>query len=293
MVAQRPLTWQVREVLRARILEGRLAPGSQLPAEVELARSLGVSRTSLREAVLQLEQDGLLLRRHGYGTFVRSTHLLHGSLNINLSATELIRAHGMEPRTQDVGLQRAEASSHEADRLGLALGAPVLVLERVRTADGRPVVFTRDVIPAALFEAASVDPQELLSYGRSLYRFLAERLGRSVVDGIARINPEVVSPAMAARLKVPAGTPMLMLEQVDSDASGERVLLSWDHFVAEVFEFVVHRRGPKLAVGARPSPSQDAPGSDPSEAMWQSARADRKPGSPNERVASSEAADTD
>ena len=251
----RTLARQVRERLRTKLLDGSLPPGSQLPSEIELARSFGVSRTSLREAVLQLEQDGLLLRRHGHGTFVRSTQLLHTRLNMNLSATELIRAHGMEPRTQDVGIQHSDASAHEAERLGLTEGAPVIVLERVRTADGRPVVFTRDVISATLFEAASVDPVELASYTQSLYQFFVDRLQRSVVDGIARISPEVASGQLAARLKVPVATPLLLLEQLDSDASGNRVLLSWDHYVADVFEFIVHRRGPELRSGPTAPPS--------------------------------------
>ncbi len=247
-IAQRPLPEQVREELRARISDGRFPAGSQLPPEVDLARSLGVSRTSLREAVFQLEQDGVVLRRHGYGTFVRGTHLLHSRLNMNLSPTELIRAHGMRPATEVVGLGRSKASDHEADRLGLDPGSATIVLERVRTADGRPVVFTRDVLPAALFEAASVDPEELLHNDRSLYRFIVDRLGRSIVDGIARIRPEAASPALAAALKVRAGTPLLMFEQIDSDASADRLLLSWDHFVADAFEFVIHRRGPGLNV---------------------------------------------
>lgn len=251
----RTLARQVRERLRTKLLDGSLPPGSQLPSEIELARSFGVSRTSLREAVLQLEQDGLLLRRHGHGTFVRSTQLLHTRLNMNLSATELIRAHGMEPRTQDVGIQHSDASAHEAEQLGLTEGAPVIVLERVRTADGRPVVFTRDVISVTLFEAASVDPIELASYTQSLYQFFVDRLQRSVVDGIARISPEVASGQLAARLKVPVATPLLLLEQLDSDASGNRVLLSWDHYVADVFEFIVHRRGPELRSGPTAPPS--------------------------------------
>lgn len=255
---ERTLAHQVRERLRARILSGRFAPGSQLPSEVELARSFGVSRTSLREAVLQLEQDGLLLRRHGHGTFVRSTQLLHTRLNMNLSATELIRAHGMEPRTQDVGILHSEATEHQADRLGITAGAPVVVFERVRTANGRPVVFTRDVMPATLFEAASVDPLELVSYSRSLYQFLADRLQRSVVDGIAHISPEVASGQLVARLQVPEGTPLLLLEQVDSDASGSRLLLSWDHYVGHVFDFVIHRRGPQLKLGPTERPLQGA-----------------------------------
>jgi len=181
-----------------------------------------------------------------------------------------IRAHGMEPRTQDVGIQHAEASGHEADRLGLVEGAPVIVLERVRTANGRPVVFTRDVMSATLFEAASVSPVELVSYSGSLYQFFVDRLERSVVDGIARISPEVAAGQLATRLKVPVGTPLLLLEQIDSDASGNHVLLSWDHYVADIFEFVIHRRGPHLPEHL-PSPGtwEDASPDDRDEAPIQ------------------------
>ena len=249
MVARQSLTAQVREDLRARILDGRLEPGSQLPPEIELARAIGVSRTSLREAVMQLEQDGLLIRRHGHGTFVRSSlHLLHTSLDVNLSATQLIKAHGMEPGTRDLRLHRQPASEHEAERLGIAVADPVIVLERVRSADGRPVVFTRDVFPYALFAGAGVDPDELTQDGLSVYRFMAERLGTSVVDGMAWIRPDVATEELAGRLEVAVGALVFVIEQVDRDAAERRLLLTWEHYAADAFEFVVHRRGPDLDV---------------------------------------------
>ena len=255
MLARHSVAVQVREDLRSRILSGYLGGGSQLPPEVELARSMGVSRTSLREAVMQLEQDGLLIRRHGLGTFVRTSPHLQSSLNVNLSATELIRAHGMEPGTVDPQLHHAAATAHEADRLGLAVGDPVIVLERVRTADGRPVVFTRDVFPSSLFAAAVVDPQELLQPRLSVYRFMADRLGLSVVDGTAWIRPDVASKALSARLDIAVGALVLVIEQVDRDPAERRLLLTWEHYSADGFDFVIHRRGPHLAVrpGATPS----------------------------------------
>ena len=241
-------------------MDGHLAPGSQLPPEIELARALGVSRTSLREAVMQLEQDGLLIRRHGHGTFVRrSHHVLHSSLDVNLSATELIRAHGMAPGTRDLRLQRQPATAHEAERLGLESDAPVIVLERVRTADGRPVVFTRDVFPSSLFTAAGVDPDELRADGLSVYRFMAERLGLSVVDGTAWIRPDIASTSLAASLKVDPGTLIFVIEQIDRDAAERRLLLTWEHYASDVFEFVIHRRGPHLDAGPDPAIRWDAP----------------------------------
>ncbi|MEA2605676.1 MAG: GntR family transcriptional regulator [Chloroflexota bacterium] len=209
---------------------------------------MGVSRTSLREAVMQLEQDGLLIRRHGHGTFIRSSHHLQSSLNVNLSATELIRAHGMEPGTVDLQLQRLVATAHEAERLGLTAGDPVVVLERVRTADGRPVVFTRDVFASSLFADSHVDPEELRQDGLSVYRFIADRLGLSVVDGTAWIRPDVASPSLSAKLDVAVGALIFVIEQVDRDAAERPLLLTWEHYSADDFEFVIHRRGPHLAV---------------------------------------------
>jgi GntR family transcriptional regulator len=197
---------------------------------------------------MQLEQDGLLIRRHGHGTFVRTSPHLQSSLNVNLSATELIRAHGMEPGTVDPQLHHAASTAHEAERLGLAVGDPVVVLERVRTADGRPVVFTRDVFPSSLFAASQVDPQELLQPSLSVYRFMADRLGLSVVDGTAWIRPDVASKYLSARLDIAVGALVFVIEQVDRDPSERRLLLTWEHYSADAFDFVIHRRGPHLAV---------------------------------------------
>ena len=147
LIGQAKLASRVREEVRDRIRDGRFSDGVQLPPEVELATSLGVSRTTVREALLQLEQEGLLIRRHGHGTFVRSAARLRGSLNANISATEVIKGHGMEPGTSHARVEEVSADEEIASILGLAPGAPVLRLERVRTADGRPVIFTVDVIP--------------------------------------------------------------------------------------------------------------------------------------------------
>ena len=104
--------------------DGRLASGSQLPAEVDLARTLGVSRTSLRSGPTA-RADGLLIRRRGYGAHSsRSAPMLHSSLNLNLSATELIRAQGMEPGTRDPTVRRDTATKYEAEQLGLPVEAP-------------------------------------------------------------------------------------------------------------------------------------------------------------------------
>lgn len=257
VIGQTKLASRVREEVRDRIRDGRLSDGVQLPPEVELAMSLGVSRTTVREALLQLEQEGLLIRRHGHGTFVRSSAVLRGSLNANLSATEVIRSHGMEPGTSHARIERRAAPLDIAEQLRVRPGTELIQLERVRTADGRPVIYTVDMIPAALFADSGVTPDLLLDPGLSLYRLYAERLRRSITDGQATIRLTRADERTAVRLGVPAGSPILRLEQIDSTAEGEPVLYSIESYVADTFEFSVHRRGPALdAVPTRPRPSR-------------------------------------
>jgi GntR family transcriptional regulator len=246
LAGQAKLASRIRDEVRDRIRDGRYGTGLQLPAEVELANSLGVSRTTIREALLQLEQEGLVIRRHGHGTFVRPNAILRGTLNKNLSATEVIRSHGMEPGTTHVRLSRAPVSDEDADRLQIPSGQEVLILERVRTADGRPVIFTIDMIPASLFDATGVDPDRLLDPGLSLYQLYVDALGRSVTDGRAFIRVVTADDTVAGRLEATPGSPLLCLEQVDTDVDGRPVLLSWEYYVADTFEFTVHRRGPSL-----------------------------------------------
>ena len=246
LIGQTKLASRVREEVRDRIQDGRFAEGVQLPPEVELATSLGVSRTTIREALLQLEQEGLVIRRHGHGTFVRSSARLRGSLNANISATQVIRSHGMEPGTSHARLERVPAPDDVAADLGIAAGAELIELERVRTADGRPVIFSVDMIPASLFEEADVAPEVLLDPALSLYRLYAERLGRSITDGQASICLTHAEPHVAERLGIAPGAPILRLQQVDATAEGEAVLWTVESYVADTFEFSVHRRGPAL-----------------------------------------------
>jgi DNA-binding GntR family transcriptional regulator len=90
-----------------------------------------------------------------------------------------------------------------------------------------------------------------------LYRLYAERLGRSITDGQASIRLTRADALVADRLGIPAGSPILRLEQVDATAEGEPVLFSLESYVADTFEFSVHRRGPALeALPTRARPAR-------------------------------------
>jgi GntR family transcriptional regulator len=232
----------VRDQIVARITSGELRPGERLPAEPTLAASYGVSRATLREALRSLEEDGFVTRTPGAGTFVTHRPRLTNNLDVNFGVSDLIRAKGLQPGTENLKIFEAPASRSEGERLSLADGAKVTIVERVRTASGDPVVFSRDVIPSFLLAGHS-GPLDDLGQG-SVYDFYERELGVAVTRGVATITPARADRSLASLLRVRPGTLLLHLSQVDYDALGRAVLLSEEDQIADAFEVSVARRGP-------------------------------------------------
>src|SRR2546430_5765637 len=157
MVKKR-LSFSVGDELAARIASGRVAPGAKLPAEPELADELGVSRPTLREALRSLEEDGFVTRTRGAGTYATRRPRLRNNLDVNFGVTEAIRAAGMRPGTMQIAVHTEAASEQVGLDLDLVVGDPVVVLERVRTADGRPVGFSRAIVSTSRGSAGEVAP---------------------------------------------------------------------------------------------------------------------------------------
>ena len=234
------LSFRVREELVSRISTGRVKPGGKLPPEPELAEEMGVSRATLREALRSLEEDGLVTRTRGAGTYATRRPRLRNNLDVNFGVTESIRAAGMRPGTAQSAIDTRPATTAEAAALEIAEGEAVVSLERVRTADGRPVVFSRDVIAATRLPATEIAGMPL---DGSLYEIL-ERRGQPVAHGIVTASPERADKELAKSLEVKTGALLLFLRQIDYGVEGDPLLLSEEFHLAEAFEFSVVRRGP-------------------------------------------------
>lgn len=236
----RSKTLSVRRHIASRILHE--PAGSQLPPEPELAAELGVSRATLREALRTLEEEGLVRRTRGAGTFVSDRPRVANNLDANFGVTDAIRMSGMAPGTEEGSARVEAAPAEEAAALDLEPGDDVVVVDRLRTADGRPVVLSRDVLAGRLFPE---DPGMLarLAAG-SVYEVLERELGIVIHHGLATFRPTRADAHVASRLGVSRGTLLLYLRQVDFDESGRPVLSSHEHHLADAFEFSVVRRGP-------------------------------------------------
>ncbi len=232
----------VYEELARRIGEGQLAAGARLPSEPELAAEMGVSRATLRDALRILEDDGLVRRMQGSGTFVTQRMRVSNSLDVNFGVTDAIRAAGMRAGISGVRHWTEPAGVSEAERLNIDPAEDVLVVERIRTADDRPVVLSRDVLPHKIVE----DRPQVIEHMRteSIYAVLERDLGIVIQQGVASFRPVLADRSLAGQLEVPRAALLLYLWQVDYVESGEPTLSSHEYHLADAFNFSVVRRGP-------------------------------------------------
>jgi GntR family transcriptional regulator len=239
--ARTTLTSATADAIRNAIQEGTFPPGSQLPPELELMNMLGVSRTTLREALRSLDEQGFIERRRGLGTFVREQSILK-DLSINFGISEMIRQAGLTPGSIEEVVRHEKASKTVAEALDIDENAPVVVLDRVRTANFRPVVWSLDILPASLLGEHSIKMLKLEV--QSLYQYLDEQLDIHISRGVAQLYPVSAKPEMAAKLQIRTGTPLLCAVQTDYDNENRPVLYSVEHHLPDAFVFLVNRRGP-------------------------------------------------
>ena len=238
---RKTLTEISQQELRQAIIRGTFRPGSQLPTEAELCEMLGVSRTVVREALRVLEDDGLVARRHGVGTFVRN-HPILKNLNFNFGITEMIESAGLRSGTSLLALQKETADTEKAEQLRVELGTPLVTVERVRTADGRPVVYSLDTLTESLVQRAGFDPQLLLT--ESIYNLLQKSLGQVIEYGIARLLPVTAPQHVAEKLQLPPNAITLYIVQTDYSSEDQPLVYSCEYHLPDAFDFVVWRRGP-------------------------------------------------
>ena len=224
-----PLHHQVYLDLRTAIEAGEWRIGDRLPTERELAARYGCSLITVRRALDDLSREGRLERARGRGTFVTSPPIVR-DIAARASFADEIRARGLEPYAVVVRSDEEPASPAVAEALGLAPGARVHMLERVRGADGVPLLLEEARLPADQFPG-------LLDHDfthESLYDVLERTYGRAVVRTRETIAAEMPRARDARLLGLRTARPTLVLEGEAFDEDGRpvehsRTVVSGEH----------------------------------------------------------------
>jgi len=223
-----PLYQQLQRSLRGAIENGIIGPDDALPPERDLAETLGVSRITVRKAIDELVEDGLLIRKQGSGTFV--SNRVEKNFAKLTSFSEDMRARGREPRS--VWMNRAEGTVTPEESLTLrsSPGTPVFRFHRIRYADDAPMAIEyATVIASCLTSLAEVE--------NSLYEAL-ERTGNRPVRALQRLRAVLLTAEQAKLLKAREGEAGLLVARVGYRKDGRAVEYSQSYYRGEIYDFV-------------------------------------------------------
>jgi GntR family transcriptional regulator len=239
MAGRRPLADRLRDVLLEEITSSQLPPGTKLPTEGQLVERFGVSRATVRDAVRALVEAGYVVRRRGSGSYVTERRRMPHGLDSTLSYLAMIESAGFR-----AGMHIVEAAlepcSEDDDPLQLSAGDTVLAVERVRTADDRPVIYSHDRIPARLLRSG-LDLREL---DPSLFALL-KSCGHEADHATATLRAVASTDRVAKMLDIRRGKPLLYIEEIDYDREGTPVMLSREWHVSEAFDVRINRTAQK------------------------------------------------
>jgi GntR family transcriptional regulator len=227
-----PLYERIKGALRDGIVSGRYAPASLLPSEAVLGAQFGASRITVRQALADLQNEGLIYRRHGKGTFVSQPKAFQNVTALQGFA-EAMSAQGHAIRNRVLKLQTVPAPADVAQALRLAPGAPVTELHRVRLLDQAPVSLEVTWLPEALGRV--VARADLVT--RDVFLVLEHDAGVALGHATLAIDAALADHATASALDTGAGAPLLRVERLTHDAHGTPIDYERLSFRGDAFQY--------------------------------------------------------
>lgn len=214
-----PFYHQLKKILIEDIERRKLAPGDRLPGDHDLCERYGISRTVVRQALTELESEGVIERVKGRGTFIAPPKTAEGLVQSLTGLYEDVAARGGELRSDVRRLEVVPADAQVASELRLEPDHPVIAIERLRFVDDEPWVLTITHIPQEL--APGLLDEDLSR--QSLYALLEGKCGVQLARGYRSVEASTAGAALARSLGISPGAPVLVLRNISYDPEGKPV----------------------------------------------------------------------
>jgi GntR family transcriptional regulator len=231
-----PRYHQIYLVLREQLAEGRFDVAKPIPGELDLAQTFGVSRVTMRSALDRLAEEGLIVRQRGRGTFARAGVAPPPPVRANLSGLlENLLAMGLKTRVELVELGTIAAPAEVADALRIEAGTPVQKAIRVRSYRSGPLSHITTFVPEAI--ARAFGRKELAA--KPMLQLLEES-GVKVSGADQTITAKLADHAVAPRLEVDLGAPLLAVTRVVYGEDHRPVQLLRGLYRPDRYEYQMH-----------------------------------------------------
>ena len=227
-----PLYGQIRNTLRAQILDGRYAPGARVPSESELGERFQASRITVRQALLELQKEGLIFTLHGKGSFVSRPKAFQNVSTLQGFA-EQMGALGYEVLNELLSLQDVPANEQVASRLELDAGQLVTEIKRVRLLNREPVSLEVTWVPQAI--GRRLAQADLIT--RDIFLILENDCGLPLGHADLAVDAVLADDATAHALRVPHGSPVLRIERLTHNSQGKPVDYEFLYFRGDTFQY--------------------------------------------------------
>lgn len=219
-------------------LIARSPAGQRLPSEPELARQLGVSRATLREAMRTFETQGLIRRRQGSGTFVvGKMQVLDSGLEVLESLETMAKRLGLEVSVSDLNIEPINADEDIAKMLDISVGESITRVRRVVRADNRPVAYLVDNLPEMVLRSKDLP----IDFHGSVLDFLLGR-GDTLTSSRTNVSAIGATAEVAKAIEIQRGDVLLHFYSQLFSAEGKVVDYSLTYFIPGYFHFHVVRR---------------------------------------------------
>ena len=230
-----PLYIQIKKILKDKILSNEYAPGEAIPSEAQLQEIFGVSRITARQAIAQLENEGLVERARGKGTRVIFQNKIEEELIGIKSFTNEMLERGMQPGTSFAHIEMVEAGHKVAEVFGCGKHELVYKLSRVRTGDGIPIVYF-----ISYFSQDRNLPLEDEKYQGSMYALLDELQINKPSRSKESFYAVVATKEMAEKLDMKKGEAVLVRQRVSYDHNGKVLEYTLSYYPGDRYSYSIY-----------------------------------------------------
>jgi GntR family transcriptional regulator len=204
----KPIFSQIQEYLAEMILSGELPPETKLPSERELSKQLDISRMTVRRAITELVNEGMLNRRHGSGTYVSRPKITYNAREL-LNYIDAMQSRGIATGSQLLEFGQIPASRRLAERLAMDIGQPIYRVMVMRLANRIPFVLERSYFPCV--RCPNLEEYDLER--SSIHDLLTEIYNVKIYKVIQSVEAVLASDIVARQLRVEEGFPLLMISR--------------------------------------------------------------------------------